>query len=260
MQKREEQWVELKADSEGDFDEVIEIDLSLIEPLVAKPHMPDNIANITELEGKKVDQVIVGSCTNSSYWDLMTVARVLKGKRIHPDVSFSVVPGSKQVYETIARNGALADLISAGARILESACGPCIGMGQAPRSGAVTLRTFNRNFKGRCGTQSAEAYLCSPEMAAASALEGVFTDPRKLGDKMEIPAPGIVVDDSMVISPPEDGSGIEIVRGPNIQPLPELAAVEERQYFNRPYNASWGKDTSAQEQHSCNKRIRLCEY
>jgi aconitate hydratase len=139
-----------------------------------------------------------------------------------------VLPGSRQVYETIARNGALADLISAGARILESACGPCIGMGQAPRSGAVTVRTFNRNFKGRCGTQDAGAYLVSPETAAAIAIHGSFTDPRQMGDAPKVPGADLVVDDSMIIRPPEDGSSVEIVRGPNIAPLPELNAVEER--------------------------------
>ncbi len=228
MQRREDSYRELKADSESDFSEIIEIDLSKIEPNVAKPHMPDQVCKVSELEGKKVNQVIVGSCTNSSYRDLMTVALALRGKKVHPDVSFCVLPGSRQVYETLARNGALADLVSAGARILESACGPCIGMGQAPRSGAITVRTFNRNFKGRCGTQDAGAYLVSPETAAAIAIHGVFTDPRKLGDAPEIPEAEPVIDDSMLIVPPDDGSGIDIVRGPNIAPLPELAQVENR--------------------------------
>lgn len=227
MQKRESDWVELKGDSESDYDEVIEIDLAKIEPNVAKPHMPDQVVKVKELEGQKVNQVIVGSCTNSSYRDLMTVARVLRGRKVHKDVSFSVLPGSRQVYESIARNGALADLISAGARILESACGPCIGMGQAPRSGAVTVRTFNRNFKGRCGTQDATAYLVSPETAAAIAVKGAFTDPRELGDAPQVQMADPIIDDSMVISPPEDGSSVEIVRGPNIAPLPELKAVDE---------------------------------
>jgi aconitate hydratase len=228
MQKRESDWIELKADSESDYDEIIEIDLARVEPNVAKPHMPDQVVKVKELEGQKVNQVIVGSCTNSSYRDLMTVARVLRGKKVHKDISFSVLPGSRQVYETIARNGALADLISAGARILESACGPCIGMGQAPRSGAVTVRTFNRNFKGRCGTQDASAYLVSPETAAAIALSGVFTDPRSLGDAPAVQIEEPVIDDSMIISPPEDGSSLGIVRGPNIAPLPELKAVDEK--------------------------------
>ncbi len=228
MQRRESDWAELKADSDSDYDEIIDIDLATVEPNVAKPHMPDQVVKVKELEGEKVNQVIVGSCTNSSYRDLMTVAKVLKGKKVHKDISFSVLPGSRQVYETIARNGALADLISAGARILESACGPCIGMGQAPRSGALTVRTFNRNFKGRCGTQDATAYLVSPETAAAIAVKGTFTDPRGLGDAPEVQIADLVIDDSMIISPPEDGSSVEIVRGPNIAPLPELKAVDEK--------------------------------
>jgi len=228
MQGREKDWKEMKADSDSDFAEIIELDLSKIEPNVAKPHMPDQVCRVSELEGQKVNQVIVGSCTNSSYRDLMTVALALKGKKVNPNVSFCVLPGSKQVYETIARNGALADLISAGARILESACGPCIGMGQAPRSGAVTVRTFNRNFKGRCGTQDAGAYLVSPETAAAIAINGSFTDPRKLGAAPEVPPAEPVIDDSMIIRPPDNGSEIEIIRGPNIAPLPELKAVEDR--------------------------------
>jgi aconitate hydratase len=228
MQKRISDWVELKADAESDYDEVIEIDLATVEPNVAKPHMPDQVVKVKELEGDKVNQVIVGSCTNSSYRDLMTVAKILKGKKVHKNISFSVLPGSRQVYESIARNGALADLISAGARILESACGPCIGMGQAPRSGAVTVRTFNRNFKGRCGTQDATAYLVSPETAAAIAVKGSFADPRGLGDAPEVEMVDPIIDDSMIVSPPEDGSSIEIVRGPNIAPLPELKPVDEK--------------------------------
>jgi aconitate hydratase len=227
-QKRGNQYAELKGDSGDDYDEIMEMDLSSIEPMVAKPHSPGNVCSISELEGQKVNQVIVGSCTNSSYRDLVTVALALKGRKVHKDVSFCVLPGSRQVYETIARNGALSELISAGARILESACGPCIGMGQAPRSGAVTVRTFNRNFKGRCGTQDAGAYLVSPETAAAIAINGVFTDPRKLGDAPDVPIADLVIDDSMIIMPPEDGSSVEIVRGPNIAPLPELKEVEDR--------------------------------
>ena len=228
MQGREKDWKELSADSVRDFDEVIELDLSAIEPNVAKPHMPDQVCKVSELDGQKVNQVIVGSCTNSSYSDLMIAALALKGRKVHPNISFCILPGSRQVYETIARNGALADLIAAGARILESACGPCIGMGIAPRSGGVTVRTFNRNFKGRCGTADASAYLVSPETAAAIAINGVFTDPRKLGEKPKIPKPKPVIDDSMIIVPPADGSKVEIIRGPNIKPLPELKAVEER--------------------------------
>jgi aconitate hydratase len=228
MQGRERDWKELRTDSTRDFEEVIELDLSAIEPNVAKPHMPDQVCKVSELSRQKVNQVIVGSCTNSSYSDLMIVALALKGKKVHSDISFCVLPGSKQVYETIARNGALAELITAGARILESACGPCIGMGVAPGSAGVTVRTFNRNFKGRCGTADASAYLVSPETAAAIAINGVFTDPRKLGEKPKIPKPKPIIDDSMILKPPADGSKIEIIRGPNIRPLPELNAVEDR--------------------------------
>jgi len=227
MQERADQWIEMHHDSDSDFAEIIELDLALIEPLVAKPHSPGNVATLQELEGMKVDQVIVGSCTNSSFRDLMVVAHVLKGKKINPEVSFCVLPGSRQVYSMIARNGALADLISAGARILESACGPCIGMGQAPRSGGVTVRTFNRNFEGRCGTKDAKAYLCSPEVAVAAALYGKFTNPEKLGVYPVIPRDKPMIDDSMIIKPPEDGSKVEIIRGPNIKPLPQMKPLDD---------------------------------
>ncbi|NYZ73933.1 aconitate hydratase [Candidatus Micrarchaeota archaeon] len=223
---RADQWVELKPDSVSDYKERIEIDLSTIEPMVAKPHSPGNVGKVSELEGQKVNQVIVGSCTNSSYRDLMVAAAVLKGKTVHPDISFAILPGSRQVYKMIADNGALADLISAGARILESACGPCIGMGFAPCSKGVTVRTFNRNFEGRCGTADAKAYLVSPETAAAIAITGAFIDPRKLGEFPKIRAAKTAVDDSMIIRPPENGSGVEIIRGPNIKPLPELKPLE----------------------------------
>jgi len=228
-QGRAEQWVEVKADSIKDFDEVMELDLPSIEPMVAKPHSPGNVAKVSEIEGTKVNQVIIGSCTNSSYRDLMVAAAVLKGKTVHPDVSFAILPGSRQVYKMIADNGALGDLIASGARILESACGPCIGMGLAPRSGAVTVRTFNRNFEGRCGTADAKSYLVSPETAAAIALSGKFTDPRKLGEYPKIKNAKVVIDDSMIILPPETGNGkpaTEIIRGPNIKPLPELKPLE----------------------------------
>jgi len=232
---RGDQWVEMKPDSASDYKERIEIDLSTIEPLVAKPHSPGNVGKVSELEGTKVNQVIVGSCTNSSYRDLMVAAAVLKGKSVHPNISFAILPGSRQVYKMIADNGALADLIAAGARILESACGPCIGMGLAPRSGGVTVRTFNRNFEGRCGTADAKTYLVSPETAAAIALAGVFTDPRKLGEYPKIKNAKVEVDDSMIIPPPEpeepepdipNPSPIEIMRGPNIRPLPDLKPLE----------------------------------
>jgi aconitate hydratase len=225
---RGDQWVELAPDSFSDYKERIEIDLSTIEPMVAKPHSPGNVGKVSELEGQKVNQVIIGSCTNSSYRDLMIAAAIMKGKTVHPSVSFAILPGSRQVYEMIAKNGALADLIASGARILESACGPCIGMGLAPRSGAVTVRTFNRNFEGRCGTADAKAYLVSPETAAAIALSGVFTDPRKLGEFPKIRSAKTEVDDSMIIQPPDPDSPepVEVIRGPNIKPLPELKPLE----------------------------------
>ncbi|MCL4322527.1 MAG: aconitate hydratase [Deltaproteobacteria bacterium] len=211
----------LAADSDAAYDEVIEIDLSSLEPLAAKPHMPDQVAKVSELKDIKVDQVAIGSCTNSSYVDLMTVASVLKGKKVHPDVSLVISPGSKQVYEMIAKNGALADLIASGARILESTCGPCIGMGQAPRSGAVSLRTFNRNFEGRSGTKDAKIYLVSVQTAAASALTGYITDPRTMGKAPDIKMPEkFDIDDSMILPPSTNPDEVEVYRGPNIKPLP----------------------------------------
>jgi len=221
-QGRESVWRPLAADEGATYDEDMTIDLSALEPLVAKPQSPDAVVPISTLKGVKVSQVCVGSCTNSSYPDLMTVARVLKGKTVHPDVSLTLTPGSKQVYTMIAESGALADFIAAGARVLESACGPCIGMGQAPASDAVSLRTFNRNFPGRSGTPDDKVYICSPEVAAAAALTGEITDPRLLGDyvKTELPE-AFKVADNMIIPPPADGSHVEIVRGPNIKPLPK---------------------------------------
>jgi len=179
-QKREADWIALAADADATYEKVIELDLASVEPLMAKPHSPDNIGTVSELAGTKVDQVMVGSCTNSSYRDLMIVASMLKGRKISPDTSFGVAPGSRQVLEMIAKNGALADIVSAGARILESTCGFCIGSGQAPRTDAVSIRTSNRNFEARSGTKSAKVYLASPESAAAAALTGVITDPRTL--------------------------------------------------------------------------------
>jgi aconitate hydratase len=225
-QGREQVWAPLSADADAEYDEVVEIDLSTLEPLIAQPHSPDNVAPVREIAGTKVDQVCIGSCTNSSYRDLMTVAAVLRGKTVHPKLSATVSPGSRQVYSMIARNGALTDLIESGFRILESGCGPCIGMGQAPSSGAVTVRTFNRNFTGRSGTPDGRVYLCSPEVAAATALKGVITDPRDLGEppKVEMPA-GFLIDDDMIIPPAEKPEAVEILRGPNIQPLPLAQAM-----------------------------------
>ena len=223
MQQRAQDWVEIPEANEKDFKEVIMIDLSKLEPLVAKPHSPDNVVPLSELIGLKVDQVAIGSCTNSSLKDMLTVAALLKGRKIHPNTVLGVSPGSRQVLEYIAENGQLADIISAGARILESTCGPCIGMGFAPPSAGVSLRTFNRNFKGRSGTADAQVYLVSPEVAVAAAIFGEITDPRKLGPPPRIEMPlRVDVDDSMIILPSDTPSSVEIVRGPNIIPLPEM--------------------------------------
>ncbi len=227
-QGRESEWVELRPDDDAAYDEQIEIDLASLEPMIAKPHMPDNVVRVREVAGTRVDQVAIGSCTNSSYRDLLIVAEMLRGKTVHPNVSLVISPGSKQVFEMIARSGALAELIKSGARILECACGPCIGMGQAPRSDAVSVRTFNRNFEGRSGTKSAQVFLAGPEVAAASAIHGVITDPRDIGEPIEISIPErYLVDDSMIISPPADGSDVEIVRGPNIKPLPQNTEIPQ---------------------------------
>ncbi|OGW02015.1 MAG: aconitate hydratase [Nitrospinae bacterium RIFCSPLOWO2_02_39_17] len=225
-QKREKAWIKLEADAKATYDEVVELDLNKLEPMIAKPHNPDNVVSVKELEGTPVQQVAIGSCTNSSYRDMMTVASILKGKTIPPDVSLVIAPGSKQVLEMITRNGGLTSMISAGARILESTCGPCIGMGNAPSTKAVSIRTFNRNFEGRSGTKDALVYLTSPEVAAAAALKGVITDPRKLGKKPpKIAMPKtFIVDDNMVIPPLplKKAALVEIIRGPNIKPLPEF--------------------------------------
>ena len=220
-QNRETNWAELMADPGANYDQVIEIDLSELEPMVAQPHSPDNIRKVKDVGPIQVQQVLIGSCTNSSYTDLMRVAGILKGKKVHPSVNLGIAPGSRQVFEMLARNGALADIVSAGARILETACGPCIGMGQSPSSGAVTVRTFNRNFEGRSGTADAKVYLASPEIAAATALTGVLTDPRELGEYVDVRMPAeFLIDDSMVLPPAEDPENVEVLRGPNIQPLP----------------------------------------
>ncbi len=229
-QDREEDWVELKADDDAVYDEVYEINLSELKPLAACPHSPDNIKSIDEIGAKKVDQVCIGSCTNSSYLDLMRVAAILKGKTVHPDVSLSIAPGSKQVFNMLAQNGALADLIAAGARILESACGPCIGMGQSPNTNGVSLRTFNRNFEGRSGTATGQVYLVSPETAAVSALTGVFTNPQTLGKKVDIAQPEhFLINDNMVEppAPVEEMDKVEVLRGPNIKEFPTTSALEE---------------------------------
>ena len=225
---RIQDYAPISADEDAVYDEVIEIDLNSLEPLVAQPHMPDQVVKVSGLKDVKVDQSAIGSCTNSSYTDLMTVAAMLKGKKVHPDVSLVISPGSKQVFEMIAKNGALADLIASGARILESTCGPCIGMGQAPKSGAVSLRTFNRNFEGRSGTKDAKIYLVSPQTAAASALTGYITDPRTIGKAPEIKMPEkFDIDDSMILPPSTKPEEIEVYRGPNIKALPVQQKLSE---------------------------------
>jgi len=221
-QGREEVWTSLAADPDADYDEAVEIDLSDLEPLIAQPHMPDNVLKVSELKGKKVQQVAMGSCTNSSYRDLMIVAGMLKNRKIHPDVTVALTPGSRQVVLSLIKNGEWEQIISAGVRILENVCGPCIGMGFSPPTEAVTLRTFNRNFLGRSGTKSASVYLCSPETAVAAALSGEITDPRDLGiEPFQVKMPdAFPIDDSMIIPPKRDAGKVQVVRGPNIKPLP----------------------------------------
>ncbi len=227
-QGREADWVELLPDSNAQYAEHIVVDLSSIEPLAAQPHSPDAVDSVGNIGAIQVDQVAIGSCTNSSYQDLMRVAAILKGKTVHPDVSLVISPGSKQVLSMLAANGALADLIQAGARILEAGCGPCIGMGQAPATNAISLRTFNRNFKGRCGTDSAGVYLVSPETAAVSALEGVLTDPRHLGAAIEIAEPEqFPAQDNLVVPPATAGEEVAVVRGPNIKEFPLNTALPQ---------------------------------
>ncbi|MGD8238414.1 MAG: aconitate hydratase [Armatimonadota bacterium] len=221
LQQREDAWSPLAADGDAEYGDVVEIDLADLEPMVACPSNPDNVEAVTEVAGTKVAQVCIGSCTNSSYKDLVTAAEILRGKTVHPGVSLTISPGSRQVFESIARQGALADLVRAGARILESACGPCIGMGQAPPTGGGSVRSFNRNFPGRSGTKGDEVYLASPEVCAATALRGEITDPRTLGEPIRVAIPDeLVVDDGMVIPPSDEPEKVEIVRGPNIKPLP----------------------------------------
>lgn len=229
-QKREEAYTPLAADEDAVYDEEIQINLSELVPLVACPHSPDNVKSVEEIGNLKIDQVCIGSCTNSSLMDMMKVAYILKGKTVHPDVSLSIAPGSKQVLNMLAENGALADMINAGARILESACGPCIGMGQSPNSKGISLRTFNRNFEGRSGTKDAQIYLVSPELAAASALTGVLTDPRTLGEMPKIDMPEYFeINDNMVVPPIEEDKmdTVEVLRGPNIKPFPVAEPMAE---------------------------------
>lgn len=229
-QGREDVWTPLAADPDAVYDEEVDINLSELVPMAACPHSPDNVKPCTELEGMKIDQVCIGSCTNSSLLDMLKVAHILKGKTVHPDVQLSIAPGSKQVLNMLAENGALATMIDAGARILESACGPCIGMGQSPNSKGISLRTFNRNFEGRSGTKDGQIYLVSPELAAASAVAGVFTDPRTLGDMPEFVLPEkFTINDNMIVPPvaEEDMDSVEVLRGPNIKPFPTSQTLAE---------------------------------
>ena len=229
-QGREKDWTEVKADEDAVYDEVIDIDLSALEPLAAMPHMPDNVKKVSEIGEIKVDQCCIGSCTNSSLYDMLKVAAILKGKRVNPNVSLTISPGSMQVLGMLSECGALADILGAGARLLECACGPCIGMGQSPNSAGVSLRTFNRNFEGRSGTADAGVYLVSPEVAAASALTGVLTDPRTLGDAPVIHMPEkFVINDNLIDKPAsvEEAKELEVIYGPNIKPVPNGDALPE---------------------------------
>ncbi len=229
-QKREQDFVPLCADEDAEYDEFVEINLSEIEPAAACPHSPDAVKPLSEIGEMKIDQVCIGSCTNSSLLDMLKVAHILKGKTVHPDVSLSIAPGSKQVLNMLAENGALAIMIAAGARILESACGPCIGMGQAPNSKGISLRTFNRNFEGRSGTKDGQIYLVSPEVAAVSAITGVLTDPRTLGDMPAFELPEeFLINDNMVEPPvaEADMDSVEVLRGPNIKPFPKTEPLSD---------------------------------
>lgn len=226
-QGRKQDFVEMKADEDAEYDMEVTIDLTTLEPLAACPHSPDNVVPVRELKNIKVNQVAIGSCTNSSYMDMVRVATILDGNTINENVSLTISPGSKQVLTMMAKQGALEALVSSGARILESGCGPCIGMGQSPATNGVSLRTFNRNFEGRSGTISANVYLVSPEVAAASALTGFITDPRELGDEYVIDMPReFLINDNLIVPPAEEGTEIQVVRGPNIKPFPKAKALE----------------------------------
>ncbi len=228
-QGRKKDWIPIEADQDAEYEEITEIDLRELEPLVAQPSSPDKVCPVREVAGRPVKQVCIGSCNNSSYFDLTSVAKILKGKKVHPDVNLTITPGSKQVFEMIARNGALAELISAGARILESACGPCIGMGQAPPSDAISIRTMNRNFPGRSGTPEDRVYLTSPYVAIACALKGCIAEPRELGFRPpRVPMPArFLIDDSLILPPAPPREKVMVERGPNIKPLPLRQTLED---------------------------------
>ena len=227
---RESDYIPLSSDHDAHYDRVIDIDLSALEPLIACPHSPDKVVTVSSIAGTKVDQVCIGSCTNSSLMDMLKVAALLKGKTVSPSVSLSISPGSRQVLSMLSECGALNDIILSGARLLECACGPCIGMGFSPNSEGVSLRTFNRNFEGRSGTADARVYLVSPETAVAAALKGVITDPRDLGEMPEISMPAAFrIDDSAVLAPasPDEAKAVEVLRGPNIRKFPECRPQED---------------------------------
>lgn len=230
-QKRESDWVELYPDEDAEYDEVMEIDLDALEPLVAKPDMPDNVVKASELKDVKVNQVFIGSCTNASYTDFVKAAKIMEGKVVHEDVSFCIAPGSRQVFSMLLRDGIISKLVASGARVLECGCGPCVGIGQAPSTGGISLRTSNRNFKGRGGTLDAYLYLASPEVAAATALAGYITDPRTVIDASILESVGepeeYIIDDNMIIKPAEAFENVEIIRGPNIKPMPINDPMEE---------------------------------
>jgi aconitate hydratase len=221
--------VELKPDSEDEYDEIIELDIGALEPLIAQPTSPDNVVKVKEIAGESIGQVCIGSCANSSFMDLMSAAKILKGNRVHPDVSLTISPGSRQAMQMAAENGALGDLIAAGARILECTCGPCIGMGQSPATDTITLRTFTRNFPGRSGTVNDRSYLCSPLTAAVSAITGKITDPADmLKESIVVKLPEkYLIDDSMILPPSDEPDKVKIIRGPNIKPFPEKGALED---------------------------------
>ena len=229
-QGREDDWSELLPDADAEYDEIIDINLSELVPMAAMPHMPDNVKTVEEIGNIEISQVCIGSCTNSSLLDLLKVAAILKGKKVAPNVSLTISPGSMQVLNMLSLNGALSDILGAGARLLECACGPCIGMGQSPQSKGVSLRTFNRNFEGRSGTADAGIYLVSPEVAAASAITGVLTDPRTLGEMPEINLPErFIINDNMIEKPADanDADSVEIKYGPNIKPFPTSTELPE---------------------------------
>jgi aconitate hydratase len=228
-QNRPQDYRPLSADEDAEYDEEITLDLSLIVPMVARPHSPDNVCEVREIAGLKIDQVAIGSCTNSSYTDMMKVAAILKGKQVHPDVSLGISPGSANVLRLIAENGALSTMIQAGARVLESACGPCIGMGQAPKSGGISLRSFNRNFQGRSGTFDAQVYLVSPETAALSAIKGILSDPTDINVDLSVLEPATYGKvDNYFVFVDKNKLGCDVQMGPNIKPFPLAVKIDDK--------------------------------